>query len=138
MAMRSFTIDLMPRPRGVYLVTHEILAGVDVAGIAIGLLHLSLQHTSAGLTLGENASPEVRADLERWFRRLAPDGADYFAHTLEGVDDMPAHAKAAMVGTSLTLPLRDGRPAFGRWQGIYLCEFRERGGRRTVLATACD
>jgi secondary thiamine-phosphate synthase enzyme len=138
MAMHSFTIDLAPRPRGVHLVTREILAAIDADGVELGLLHLFLQHTSAGLTLGENASPEVRTDLERWFRRLAPDGAAYFEHTLEGADDMPAHAKAAVVGASLTLPWRGGRAALGRWQGIYLCEFRERGGPRTVLATVVD
>lgn len=135
MTMRSTTLELGPRPRGVHLVTREVLDAVDLRGVECGLLHLFLQHTSAGLALGENASPDVRADLGRWFRRLAPDGAEYFEHTLEGADDMPAHVKALVTGASLTLPVRAGRPALGRWQGIYLCEFRERGGARTLLAT---
>ena len=135
MSMRSFTVELGTRERGVHLVTRDVLQAVDIGGVDTGLLHLFLQHTSAALALGENASPDVRADLERWLRRLAPDGADYFEHTLEGPDDMPAHAKAVAVGASLTLPVRRGELALGRWQGIYLCEFRRRGGPRRVLAT---
>lgn len=101
----------------------------------VGLLHLHLLHTSAGLALNENASSDVRADLERWLDRAVPDGAGYFRHTLEGPDDMPAHVKSVLTGQSLTLPIRDGALAVGTWQGIYLCEFRNRGGRRRVLAT---
>ena len=101
----------------------------------VGLLHLHLQHTSAGLALNENASPDVRADLESWLDRAVPDGAPYFRHTLEGADDMPAHVKSVLTGTSLTLPIAAGRPALGTWQGIYLCEFRDHGGARRVIAT---
>jgi secondary thiamine-phosphate synthase enzyme len=135
MTMRTFSIELAPRPRGVHLVTREILLGVDTQGTAVGLLHLFLQHTSAALTLNENASPEVRDDFERWFRRAVPDGADYFRHRLEGDDDMPAHIKASLMGAGLTVPVVDGRPALGTWQGIYLCEFRQRGGPRRLVAT---
>jgi secondary thiamine-phosphate synthase enzyme len=100
------------------------------------MLHLLIQHTSASLTLNENASPEVRADLDAWLDRAVPEGAGWWTHTLEGDDDMPAHVKAALLGPSLTLPLRGGRPALGTWQGIYFCEHRDRGGPRSVVATA--
>jgi secondary thiamine-phosphate synthase enzyme len=92
-------------------------------------------HTSASLFLGENADRDVRADLERWSDRAAPDGADYFVHTTEGPDDMPAHVKSAIFGTTLSLPIRDGRLALGTWQGIYLGEHRDHGGRRSIVAT---
>ena len=95
-----------------------------------------IQHTSASLTLSENASPEVRRDLAAWFDRAVPDRAPYWTHTLEGDDDMPAHVKATLLGPSLTLPLSAGRPALGTWQGIYLCEHRDRGGPRSLVATA--
>ena len=107
----------------------------ELARVGVGLLHLHLQHTSAGLALNENASPDVRADLESWLDRAVPDGAPYFRHTLEGADDMPAHVKSVLTGTSLTLPIAAGRPALGPWQGIYLCEFRDHGGARRVIAT---
>jgi secondary thiamine-phosphate synthase enzyme len=107
----------------------------ELAEIAVGLLHLHLLHTSAGLALNENASREVRGDLERWLDRAVPEGADYWRHTLEGPDDMPAHVKSVLTGHSLTLPISDGTPALGTWQGIYLCEFRNRGGSRKLLAT---
>jgi secondary thiamine-phosphate synthase enzyme len=131
------TIRLEPRPRGIHLVTDEVLGAVpEIAGIEVGLLHLLIAHTSASLTLNENASPEVRADLEAWLDRAVPEGAANWTHTLEGDDDMPAHVKAALMGPSLTLPLRGGRPALGTWQGIYLCEHRDRGGPRSIVATA--
>ena len=95
-----------------------------------------MQHTSASLTLNENASPAVRRDFAAWFDRAVPDGASYFEHTLEGPDDMPAHIKASLTGASLMLPVRDGRLALGTWQGIYLCEHRDRGGSRRVIVTA--
>jgi secondary thiamine-phosphate synthase enzyme len=130
-------IQLSARPRGFHLVTGEVLGALpELEGISVGILHLLIQHTSASLTLSENASPEVRDDFESWFSRAVPEGAEYWTHTLEGDDDMPAHIKAALLGPSLTLPLRDGRPALGTWQGIYLCEHRDHGGPRSLVATA--
>jgi secondary thiamine-phosphate synthase enzyme len=130
-------IRLEPRPRGFHLVTAEVLGALpELDGIRVGVLHLLIQHTSASLSLNENASPEVRRDLEAWFDRAVPEGAAHWTHTLEGDDDMPAHVKAALLGPSLTLPLAGGRPVLGTWQGIYLCEHRDRGGERTVVATA--
>lgn len=129
-------IRLVARPRGVHLVTREVVAGIpDLGRVRVGLAHLFLRHTSASLALNENASPDVRADLEAWLSRAAPDGAPYFRHTLEGPDDMPAHVKAVIVGASLTLPIVDGRLDLGTWQGVYLCEHRDHGGSRTVTAT---
>ena len=128
---------LKPRERGFHLVTAELLDALpELEQFSVGILHLLIQHTSASLALSENASPEVRRDFESWFDRAVPEGTDYWTHTLEGADDMPAHIKAALLGPSLTLPLRDGRPALGTWQGIYLCEHRDRGGSRTIIATA--
>ena len=130
-------ITLAPRPRGFHLVTREILDGIDgLAQIRVGLLHLLLQHTSASLTLNENASPDVRRDFESWFDDAVPERARYWTHTLEGADDMPAHVKASLLGPSLVLGLRQGRPALGTWQGIYLCEHRDHGGPRSLVATA--
>jgi secondary thiamine-phosphate synthase enzyme len=129
-------IELPPRPRGFHLVSAEVLEALPELGqISVGLLNLLIQHTSVSLALNENASPEVRRDFESWFDRVVPEGAPYWTHTLEGEDDMPAHVKAALLGPSLTLPVRDGRLALGTWQGIYLCEHRDHGGSRTVLAT---
>jgi secondary thiamine-phosphate synthase enzyme len=130
-------VTLRSRPRGFHLVTDEILAGVpELSSIEVGMALVFMQHTSASLTLNENASPDVRRDFAAWFDRAVPDGADYFAHTLEGPDDMPAHIKSSLTGTSLVLPVRGGRLALGTWQGIYLCEHRDRGGDRRVLVTA--
>ncbi|MBV9820305.1 MAG: YjbQ family protein [Solirubrobacterales bacterium] len=130
-------IELAPRQRGFHLVTREVLEALPELGeLDVGLLHLLIQHTSASLTLSENASPDVRRDFETWFSRAVPDGADYWTHTLEGEDDMPAHVKAALLGPSLTIPIARGRPALGTWQGIYLCEHRQRGGSRALVATA--
>jgi secondary thiamine-phosphate synthase enzyme len=131
------TIRLPARPRGFHLVGGEVLEALpELDRIQVGLLHLLIQHTSASLSLNEKASPEVRHDLETWFDRAVPEGARYWTHTLEGEDDMPAHAKAALLGPSLTLPVRDGRLALGTWQGIYLCEHRDHGGPRSLVATA--
>ena len=130
-------IHLSAQPRGFHLVTAEVLEALpELREISTGLLHLLVQHTSASLALNENASPEVRRDFESWFSRAVPEGAPYWTHTLEGEDDMPAHVKAALLGPSLTLPISDGRLALGTWQGIYLCEHRDRGGGRSVVATA--
>ncbi len=129
-------IRLAPRPRGAHLITREVVAALpDLADLRIGLVHLFVRHTSASLALNENASPDVRTDLEEWFTRAVPDGAPYFRHRLEGPDDMPAHVKAVIVGASLTLPVADGRIDLGTWQGLYLCEHRDDGGPRTLTAT---
>ena len=101
----------------------------------MGLLHLFIQHTSAGLTLNGNADPTVRSDFAASFDELVPEGAPYYEHTLEGPDDMPAHIKAALVGSSVSVPVTQGRLGLGTWQGIYLCEFRNRGGARRLVAT---
>lgn len=130
------TIRLTARPRGFHLVTREVVDELPELGeVSAGLLHLLIQHTSASLALNEDASPEVRRDFESWFDRAVPEGASYWTHTLEGDDDMPAHVKAALLGPSLTLPVHDGRLALGTWQGIYLCEHRDHGGPRLLIAT---
>ena len=130
-------IDLAPCSRGIHLITREVVAALpELESLEVGLLHLLLQHTSASLALGENASPEVRRDLERWFDEAVPERAGYWTHTLEGSDDMPAHVKASILGASLTLPIAGGRLALGTWQGIYLCEHRDDGGPRSIVATA--
>jgi secondary thiamine-phosphate synthase enzyme len=129
-------ISLDPRPRGFHLVTDEIIGALpELSDVTIGLLHLLIQHTSASLTLNENASPDVRRDFESYFNAAVPEDAPYWTHTLEGDDDMPAHIKASLLGPSLTLPISMGRLALGTWQGIYLCEHRNRGGSRSVVAT---
>ena len=130
-------IELEPRQRGVHLVTREVLAALpELAQMQTGMLHLLIQHTSASLALNENASPEVRRDLESWLNAAVPEEARLWTHTLEGSDDMPAHVKAVLVGPSLTLPVAGGRLALGTWQGLYLCEHRDHGGARTLVATA--
>lgn len=130
------TLRLAARPRGFHLVTGEVEEALpELAQVEVGLLHLFIQHTSASLTLNENASSDVRRDFESWFDRAVPEGAPYWTHTLEGDDDMPAHVKAALLGPSLTLPVGGGRLALGTWQGIYLCEHRDHGGQRSVVAT---
>lgn len=130
-------IRLAARPRGFHLITREVLAGLaGLERIEVGLLHLLIVHTSASLALNENASPEVRRDFESWFNAAVPERATFWTHTLEGPDDMPAHVKAALLGPALTLPLSRGRLALGTWQGIYLCEHRDHGGARSLVATA--
>lgn len=130
-------IRLAPRPRGFHLVTGEVLEALpELRSLRVGMLHLLIAHTSASLALSENASADVRRDFETWFNEAVPERASYWTHTLEGPDDMPAHVKAALLGPSLTLPVAGGRLALGTWQGIYLCEHRNRGGARTVVATA--
>ena len=130
-------VTLRPRPRGFHLVTDEIVGGVpELERLRVGVALVFMQHTSASLTLNENASPDVRRDFAAWFDRAVPDGAEYFAHTLEGPDDMPAHIKSSLTGAGLTLPVSGGRLALGTWQGIYLCEHRDDGGPRRLLVTA--
>ncbi len=129
-------IRLEPRPRGFHLVTREVLDELpELRSVDVGLLHLLIRHTSASLALNENASPDVRRDLESWFDQAVPERAPYWTHTLEGPDDMPSHVKAALLGPSLTLPISRGRLALGTWQGIYLCEHRDHGGSRSLVAT---
>lgn len=130
-------IELRPRPRGFHLVTSEIVDGVpELGSISVGIATVFMQHTSASLTINENASPDVRRDFAAWFDKAVPDGAGYFAHTLEGPDDMPAHIRTSLTGSSLVLPVSRGRLALGTWQGIYLCEHRNNGGARNVVVTA--
>lgn len=130
------TVRLRPRPRGFHLVTDEVLAAVpEIRQLRVGIVHIFIRHTSAALTLNENASPDVRRDFASWFDRAVPDAAAYFSHTLEGPDDMPAHIKASLLGSSVSFPVGDGEPLLGTWQGIYLCEHRDHGGARTVVVT---
>ncbi|MFG6137370.1 secondary thiamine-phosphate synthase enzyme YjbQ [Halomonas sp. B23F22_10] len=129
-------IRLAPRERGFHLITDEITHALPGLGeLEVGLLHLQLLHTSASLTLNENADPDVRHDLDAFLRDLVPGDLPYFRHTIEGPDDMPAHVAASLLGTQLTLAVRDGRLALGTWQGLYLGEHRDHGGRRRIIAT---
>jgi secondary thiamine-phosphate synthase enzyme len=129
-------IALAAKPRGFHLVGDEIAEALpEIAGIGVGLLHLQILHTSASLALNENASPDVRADLESWFNAAVREDEPFWRHTLEGSDDMPAHVKSVLIGPALTLAVSSGRPALGTWQGIYLCEHRDHGGPRHLIAT---
>ena len=129
-------IELRARPRGFHLVTDEVVSALpELRELRVGLAHLFIRHTSASLTLNENASPDVRRDFESWFNEAVPEGARYWTHTLEGPEDMPAHVKASLLGPSVSIPVAEGRLALGTWQGIYLCEHRDRGGSRSLLAT---
>ena len=128
-------IELEPRPRGFHLVTREIVDAVpQLETLGVGLLHLHILHTSASLTLNENAAPGVRRDMESWANVAVPEDFAW-THTSEGADDMPAHVKASLMGSSVTIPVARGRLALGTWQGIYLCEHRDRGGARSLVAT---
>ncbi len=130
-------ITLRPRARGFHLISDEVVTGVDgLERMSVGMLSLLILHTSASLALNENASPDVRRDFETWFNAAVPEHFGGWTHTLEGPDDMPAHIKAALLGPTLTLPVRDGRPLLGTWQGIYLCEHRDNGGPRSIVVTA--
>lgn len=130
-------VTLEAQPRGFHLVTREIVEAVPELGqLRVGMAHVFIQHTSASLTLNENASPDVRRDFESWFDEAVPERAPYWTHTLEGDDDMPAHLKASLLGPSLTIPVADGQLALGAWQGIYLCEHRDDGGPRSLVVTA--
>jgi len=123
--------------RGFHLVTDHITRGMpEIRDISIGFLQVFLKHTSASLTLNENADPTVRTDFESHFNRLVPENASYFRHTSEGPDDMPAHLKCSILGSSVLVPITSGRLNLGTWQGIYLCEHRNRGGSRKVVVTA--
>jgi secondary thiamine-phosphate synthase enzyme len=129
-------LELEPRSRGFHIITREIEAGLApvAASLRVGMVNLFLQHTSASLSINENADADVPRDLESSFNAIAPEDFPY-RHTCEGPDDMPAHVKSAMLGCSLTIPLAAGRLVLGTWQGVYLCEHRNRGGRRRIVAT---
>ncbi len=127
-------IVLPPFSKGFHLIDNLVLEALGELP-ETGLLHLFLKHTSAALMLNENADPDVRTDLDTLFNRIAPEGAPFYTHVLEGADDMPAHFKSAVLGTSLTLPITRGRLNTGTWQGIYFCEFRNHGGRRKLVLT---
>jgi secondary thiamine-phosphate synthase enzyme len=130
-------ISLPAFPRGFHLVTRLIETEMpEIGEIDVGILHVFIQHTSASLTLNENADPTVREDFEAHFDRTVPERAPYYRHTAEGPDDMPAHIKASLLGSSVTVPITSGRLHLGTWQGIYLCEHRNRGGRRRLVVTA--
>ena len=126
--------SLSAKPRGCHLVTQEVLAQLPPLP-RTGILHLFIRHTSAGLTLNENADPDVRHDLAAILDHVVKEREPYYEHTLEGSDDMPAHAKSSLVGASVTIPITEGWLNLGTWQGIYLCEFRNRGGSRRLVAT---
>jgi secondary thiamine-phosphate synthase enzyme len=129
-------IRLPALPRGYHLVTREIESGMpELERLRVGIAHLFIRHTSASLTINENASPDVRRDFATWFDQAVPDGAQYWTHTLEGDDDMPAHVKSSLLDVALTIPVSDGRLALGTWQGVYLCEHRDHGGSRSVIVT---
>jgi secondary thiamine-phosphate synthase enzyme len=129
-------ITLRPRPRGFHLVTEEVESALpELRSVQVGLAHLFIRHTSASLTLNENASPDVRRDFEAYFNEAVPEDAGYWTHTIEGPDDMPAHIKASVLGPALSLPVSHGRFALGTWQGVYLCEHRNHGGARSVVVT---
>lgn len=130
------SITLKARPRGFHLVTSELLGLLpEIDRFQVGLAHFFIQHTSASLTINENADPDVRRDLEVHLRHLVPDGAGHYVHVLEGPDDMPAHVKASLLGSSVSVPMSNGRLRLGIWQGIYLGEHRDQGGSRQVIVT---
>ena len=129
-------IQLIPRSRGFHLITDEVMREIpEITSVKIGLAHFLLQHTSASLSINENADDSVRRDMESHFNKLAPEGAPYFEHTYEGPDDMPAHIKSGLLGCELNLPIREGRLLLGNWQGLYLGEHREHAGSRKLVVT---
>ncbi|MCB0290460.1 MAG: secondary thiamine-phosphate synthase enzyme YjbQ [Calditrichaeota bacterium] len=130
------TIRLSPRSRGFHLITREIVEQIpQIQDIHIGIAHIFIQHTSASLTLNENASPDVRQDMESHFNQMVPEDAPYYRHTFEGPDDMPAHIKSSLLGSSVTVPVSSGRLNLGTWQGVYLCEHRDRASSRRLVLT---
>lgn len=129
-------ITLSQMPRGFHLITGEILKQLpEIKDVSVGLLNIFIKHTSASLTINENADPDVRVDLESYFNRLAPENTPYYFHTSEGADDMPAHIKSSLLGNSITIPIKNGMLNLGTWQGIYLCEHRNHGGARKLVLT---
>ncbi len=135
MAWLQRQLALSPRKRGCHLITGEVMQAIpELRDLRVGLMHVFIRHTSASLTINENADSDVRRDLESSLNNLAPEDFPY-VHTLEGPDDMPAHVKASLMGSSLTIPVTDGLLALGTWQGIYLCEHRNQGGARSLVIT---
>ena len=129
------TLTVQTRGRGSYDITSEVAQAVADAGVTAGTCHVFVRHTSASLTVTENADPEVREDLERWLKRLAPDGDPMFRHTAEGPDDMPAHARSVLTGTDVTIPVSNSRLVLGTWQGVFLLEHRTAPHRRQIVIT---
>jgi len=137
--MKTFQkeIQLSPYKRGFHLITVKILENIpEIKGIKTGMLHVFIKHTSASLTINENADPSVRVDFESHLNKMVPENAPYYIHTYEGEDDMPAHIKSSLMGTSIQIPITNGRLNLGIWQGIYLCEHRDHGGSRSIVITA--
>ena len=131
------TITLSPKSRGFHIITHDVLENIpELKDLKTGILQLFIKHTSASLTINENADPTVRTDFESHFNMLAPENQSYYHHTFEGSDDMPAHLKASLLGSSVSIPITDGKLNLGTWQGIYLCEHRNHSGQRTLVLTA--
>ena len=129
-------ISLNPRPRGFHLITNEIIQNLqEIGDISIGTMEIFIKHTSASLTINEDADPTVRDDFESHFNQIIPENAPYYKHTIEGPDDMPAHLKSSILGSSVTIPITNGTLNLGTWQGIYLCEHRNHGGSRSVVLT---
>lgn len=136
MAVIQKEITLSPKSRGFHLITDEIMRQLPgLSQVESGIMHVFIKHTSAGLTLNENADPSVRRDFETHFNRMVPEDMSLFEHTLEGPDDMTSHIKSSLLGHSVTFPITNGRPNLGTWQGIYLCEHRNRGGSRKLIVT---
>ncbi len=136
MKVQQHEFTLTPYPRGFHLITHQVEQAMAMhLSITTGLLHVFILHTSAGLTINENADPTVRVDFESHFNKMVPENASYYRHTLEGPDDMPAHIKASLLGNHVQVPITNGRLRLGTWQGIYLCEHRDYGGARRLLLT---
>ena len=133
--IQQFTFNLAAKRRGCHLITRKVLEHLPNPLPQAGLLNLFVQHTSCALSINENADPDVRTDLSQIMDRLVRENESYYEHTMEGADDMPAHAKSSLFGVSLTIPITDGRLNLGTWQGIYLCEFRNYGGTRRIVAT---
>ena len=131
---KQVEFELQSRKRGFHLITGEVLRNLPPLP-KVGLLHLFIRHTSAGLSINENADPDVRVDMESIFNHLIKEREPYYQHTLEGDDDMPAHAKSSIIGTTVTVPITNGKLNLGTWQGIYLCVFRDYGGTRRIVAT---
>ncbi|MDA2920539.1 secondary thiamine-phosphate synthase enzyme YjbQ [Desulfobacterota bacterium AH_259_B03_O07] len=129
-------INLSPKSRGFHIITREITRQLpELSEFSVGIAHIFICHTSASLTINENVSPDVRRDFESHFNEMVPENEPYYQHTLEGSDDMPAHIKSSILGSNLTVPISKGRINMGTWQGIYLCEHRDQGGPRKLIAT---
>jgi secondary thiamine-phosphate synthase enzyme len=126
---------LEPRRRGVHLITDEIINVINRCGIKNGIVHVFIRHTSASLSINENADPSVRVDMESFLNQLVPEESSYFTHTYEGADDMPAHIKSSLFGSSVTFPISNRKSLLGTWQGVYLCEHRNNGGSRKLIVT---